>query len=282
MAHWKELVGVGPVDLRIAALGPEPEVGPLLQMFRQGAKHEGLSLHLEHIEVPKSEFREALGHLASIGVRGVSVSGPLKVDAAMVAERFFVSTQALGVANTLLLENGIWAQNTEVAAVTELIRGLEAGTALILGAGPGARSVVGALMQAGWKVRLWNRNAVRARPLLTMMQRYGQVELMPTPDPAGCRLIVNATPLGSKPGEEPPLQWAHVARGATVLDLVYRRVATEFLRQARVRGLRAIDGRQLLAEQAAISFEWWVGHPVAREPMREALGLRAVSPTLPN
>lgn len=276
MVHWSDLRKKDGVDLRIALIGSDSEVQPFDLMLSAAARHERLALDVAHVAVGRGELRDALGHLAAVGVRGVGISGPLKVDAAMAAERFFVSTQALGVANTLLLESGVWAQNTEVAAVTECTRSLEPGAALVLGAGSGARSVVGALVQSGWKVRLWNRNAVRARPLLTMMERYGSVAMVAAPDPAGCRLVVNATPLGAKAGEEPPLEWAHIARGTTVLDLVYRRVATEFLRKASVRGLPTIDGRQLLAEQAALSLEWWLGRTVSRDPLRQALGLRSV------
>lgn len=278
MTYWKDLVRGEAKDLRVAMIGHAEDIQPFLEMFRASGRHEKVRLDLEHVDVPRAEFQPAMDHLASIGFRGAGVSGPLKVDAARVAERFFVSSQSLGVANTLLLENGIWAQNTEVAAFEAMVRPLPPGTALVLGSGAGARSVVGALMHAGWKVRLWNRNSNHARPLLTMMMRYGEVERMPNPDPAGCSLIVNATPVGKRAGEKPPLEWGHIARGSSVVDLVYRRVSTEFLREARSRGLNAIDGRQLLAEQAALSFEWWVGRSISRDPMLEALGLKVARP----
>ena len=194
------------------------------------------------------------------------------MDAARVAERFFVSEHAVGVANTLKFEGGVFAQNTEVAGVMEVVRDLVPATALVLGTGHAARSVVTALLQVGWKVHLWNRNALRSRPLKMMMLRYGEVKLASTPNPAGCRLVVNATPLGAKAGEHPPVEWKNASRGTVVLDLVYRSVATEFLREASLRGFKTIDGRVLLAEQAGLSLEWLLDKPVAREPLRQALG----------
>ncbi|MEY3429344.1 MAG: hypothetical protein RI930_171, partial [Pseudomonadota bacterium] len=46
--------------------------------------------------------------------------------------------------------------------------------ALVLGTGHGARSVVLGLMDGGWKVKIWNRNAARARMLRALFARYGE------------------------------------------------------------------------------------------------------------
>ena len=105
------------------------------------------------------------------------------------------------------------------------------------------------------------------------MLRWGEVHVEPNADPAGCHLIVNATPMGKKAGEQPPVVWEHSARGTVALDLVYRRVATEFIREARRRGFKGIDGRELLAEQTAECMEWLIGREVPRQPLQRALGL---------
>ena len=271
--HWSQLGALPTAGIRIAVIGGEQEVQPFVDMFVAGMRAEGAVGTALPIEVDGSEFEACVSHLVACGFAGAAiVAGPLKVDAARVAERFFVVEHAVGVANTLKFEGGVFAQNTEVAGVMEVVRDLVPATALVLGTGHAARSVVTALLQLGWKVHLWNRNALRSRPLKMMMLRYGEVKLASTPNPAGCRLVVNATPLGAKAGEHPPVEWKNASRGTVVLDLVYRSVATEFLREASLRGFKTIDGRVLLAEQAGLSLEWLLDKPVAREPLRQALG----------
>jgi shikimate 5-dehydrogenase len=127
-----------------------------------------------------------------------------------------------------------------------------------------------ALIDTGWKVRVWSRSALKARPMMTLLQRYGPIELAPTADPVGCSLIVNATLLGLRAGELPPINMNHAQRGSTVVDLVVRRVSTELIRAANLRGLKTVDGREIVVEQAAQALEWWTGAEIPREAMRAA------------
>lgn len=243
-------------------------------MFKAALKEMGIPAQVIALQPTSDEFGQCIDHLTEQGFTGVSVGNPFKPLGAKLASKFFLVKHSMGLANALTLGPSVYAQNTEVSGFMKLISDLEPGTALVLGAGQGARSVITALFESGWQVRLWNRNALRARPLLTLFQRYGKIELLPQPDPSGCSLVVNATPLGAKAGEQPPLQWTRCKPHTVASDLVYRNVATEFLRQASLRGFKAIDGRELLTEQAALALEWWSGKPVPREPMRAAVGLK--------
>ena len=67
-------------------------------------------------------------------------------------------------------------------------------------------------------------------------------------------LVVNATPLGMS--GYPGLQFdvTVLPLHATVFDMVTAPIETEFLRSAQRRGLAAIDGLTMLAEQGAMAF----------------------------
>lgn len=114
---------------------------------------------------------------------------------------------------------------------------------------------------------------MRSRLLQTTLKAFGEVDVLPNANPTGCSLIINATTLGKRAGEKPPVDWTFIRRDTTVMDLVYRRVPTELLRDAQLRGLPTIDGRQLVVEKAALSLEWWLGQPVDRAPMNLAASL---------
>ncbi len=271
---WKRLEPTEEPTVRIAVVGATLADSLLPEILKAGLP-EGCEII--SLEVTSEEIEECIHHLHAIGFKGVAISHPHKVAAARLAQRFFSVKHAMGVANALVFEGGIWGQNNEVASIQSLLRDVEPNTALLLGAGSGARSVAVALLDAGWKVRLWNRNGMRSRLLQSTIKRFGEIDLVPNANPTGCTLIVNATSVGRRAGEKLPVDWSYVRRGTTVMDLVYRRVPTELLREAGLRGLRTIDGRHIVAEKAALSLEWWLGHPVDRAPLLLAAGLRAPS-----
>jgi len=130
------------------------------------------------------------------------------------------------------------------------------------------------LFECGWRIRVWNRHVIRSRPMAMAFETYGKIDLASQADPAGCSLVVNATPIGTKAGEQPPVKWTSAGSRTTAIDFVYRGVATEFLRSAAQRGFRTVDGRELMVEQAALALEWWLSQPVPREPMYDAIGFR--------
>jgi shikimate dehydrogenase len=274
MAVWQELRARPEAQVRIAVVGHQVDLSLYPLVMTAGFESAGIASQVVMLDVPKTDFDACIHHLDELGFRGISVANPYKVDAARIAERFWVARFSLGTANALMMENGIFAQNTEVPAIMAILENLAPTTALIMGTGHAARSVAGALYQCGWKVRVWNRNANKTRVMQTLFKRFGELEMAPNPDPSGCKLIVNATPLGAKAGEQPPLMWARVQPKTVCFDLVFRRVPTEFLRTATMRGLKAIDGRELFVEQCGLAMDWWAGRKIDRAPMRAIIGLR--------
>lgn len=85
-------------------------------------------------------------------------------------------------------------------------------------------------------------------------------------------LLINATPLGTKEGDERsaiPLEG--LKKGMAVYDLVYAR-ETALIKAAEEKGLIAINGLGMLVNQAALAFEIWTGKPFdeVREVMKDA------------
>lgn len=270
---WRELGPDKQGRLRIAVVGEGADAALIPTMLTAALKEMEVPSQVVSFELRSEEFTECIQHLAACGVKGVSVGNPHKPIAAKLAKDFFQVKHALGVANALTLGLDIYGQNTEVPAFVHRIADFKPATALVMGSGRAARSVVMGLFELGWQVRLWNRSAMRTKPFLTLFQRYGKIEMATMADPSGCAMIVNATPLGARAGEQAPVKWTYAKAHTVAVDLVYRNVATEFLRQAMQRGFKTVDGRELLVEQTALALEWWTGKPVPREPMMRAAGI---------
>jgi shikimate dehydrogenase len=86
-------------------------------------------------------------------------------------------------------------------------------------------------------------------------------------------LVVNATSLGLKPGDEPPWDSAvfDLRQAAAVYDMIYRPAETPLLARARGVGCRVANGLGMLLYQGAKALELWSGRSAPVEVMREAL-----------
>lgn len=84
-------------------------------------------------------------------------------------------------------------------------------------------------------------------------------------------VVVNATPLGTDPGEEDPFPADAWLSCLAAVDLVYNPFLTPFLRKAVSRGIPSADGLDMLAVQAVRAFEIWNGFEVPRKTEDEAV-----------
>ncbi len=230
-------------------------------------KLHGLNAEYRKEGVQPDEFAEFVTHLREHGYVGCNVTVPHKqrsLELAQPDER----AKAVGAANTLWLDGEtLRATNTDVegflanldAATPGWDRGLE--SAMVLGAGGGARAVVYALIQREvQRIYVVNRTIERAEALAkqfgSRVHPIGWDEI--TGLLGGCGLLVNTTTLGMT--GQPPLEInLRCPDSLVVTDLVYAPLTTGILAAARERGLRTADGLGMLLHQAVRGFELWFG-----------------------
>jgi shikimate dehydrogenase len=215
----------------------------------------------QRLPVPPHLFAETVRALPAAGFAGANVTIPHKQAALAVATDATPTAERIGAANTLTFAAGrIEAENTDAPG---LIAALPARprTALVLGAGGGARAAVAALRDAGADVAVWNRTAARARRLAA------ELGATAVDRPEGADLLVNCTAVGLEDPDQSPVD---AIAWATVVDLVYGARETALVRAARAAGARAVDGLEVLVQQGALSFERWTGRPAPIEAMRAA------------
>jgi shikimate dehydrogenase len=216
--------------------------------------------------------------------RGCNITMPLKLAALDHVQKpqdpsFPVEPVNLAVAR----DNLIIGFNTDVLGVMEPLSklGLEpsaitndASSAVVLGAGGALYPVVWTLLSLGFaNIFLVARDPAKVATYLgsrngvTISHRYWG-----DPLPA-CSLLINATPLGMEGFEALPYDATSVEAGGTVFDLVYRPLETALLRDARLSGLRTVDGLQMLVAQAAPSFAQFFGRSPPRQFDGELRGM---------
>jgi shikimate dehydrogenase len=177
----------------------------------------------------------AVAALRTLGFAGANVTIPHK--RAVVAACDEADGDAV---NTLVFRDGrVLGFNTD----KEILAGIRAETACLIGAGGAAAALAPALPA---DTRTFARSG--AWP----------------PDASGCDLIVNATPVRDELLVRPePHQ--------VVVDLAYGPGETALVAAARAAGCEVVDGLEALVRQGAASFRLWTGLEPPVDVMRAAV-----------
>jgi shikimate dehydrogenase len=223
------------VTTNVALLGHpvSHSLSPRMQNAAFAAAHLDWHYSAFDVDDPVAAVR-ALGEL---GFAGTNVTIPHKQ--AVVAACDEADGDAV---NTLIFRDGrVVGVNTD----REILTGIPARTACLIGAGGAAQTLMPALPA---DTRVFSRSA--AWP----------------PDATGCDLIVNATPVRDELLVEP-----HA--GQVVVELAYSPdgADTALVAAARAAGCDVVDGLEALVRQGAKAFELWTGIPAPVSVMRAAV-----------
>jgi 3-dehydroquinate dehydratase/shikimate dehydrogenase len=213
----------------------------------------------------------------ALGVQGVSITIPYKVDLFQRADEVDELSRKIGAVNTYRRDGLRWeARNTDVSGfLAPLARRLDVRGArvAILGTGGAARAVAVALGSAGGVVTVYGRNRGKAKDVAALAG--GNSSALPVA-PNSWDVLVNTTPVGMFPDvDETPFEGAF--DGRVVYDLVYNPMETRLLREAVAAGCDVIGGLDMLVAQAEDQSAWWTGQRPPAGLMREA-ALRALNP----
>ena len=212
----------------------------------------------------------------ALGVQGVSITIPYKVDLFQRADDVDELGTKVGAVNTYRRDGLRWeARTRSISGFLAPLAGrlnLRGARAAILGTGGAARAVAVALASAGSAITVYGRNRGRAKTVAALCG--GDAAAFPVA-PASWDLLVNTTPVGMFPNvDETPFEGTF--DGRVVYDLVYNPMDTRLMKEAAAAGCDVIGGLDMLVAQAEDQSEWWLGRRPPAGLMRDA-ALRAVS-----
>ena len=271
---------MSPAPERLVLLGHP--LGHTLSPTIQNAalRAAGIELTYVALDVPASALDETIERLRASRASG-NVTIPYKERVRDACDRLTATAHRVGAVNTfwIAVDGALVGDNTDVegfsaAAATLLGDPPPHARVALLGAGGGAAAVLHAI--EGWpdvRVRVYSRTAARSDSLARRFPEVATVATTAADAVRDATLVVNATPIGLR-DDSMPVDLALVPRDAAILDLVYAAGETAFVRAARARGQRALDGLTMLVEQGAAAFQRWFGQPADRGAMWAALGLR--------
>lgn len=233
---------------------------------------------------PKDEhaFERLILSCRSNGIKGLNITAPFKAQALALADTVAESARHCGSANVLTFDDDgyVHAQSTDGYGLIRAFQlqapdcDLKSGPVVIMGAGGASRAAVAAMLEAGSpEVRIVNRTLARAEELVFAFQTdQSHIHLTGKEKTISFRQKVTAFELtevdrafsdavaviNAASGGPLPLFNA-LDDNATIMDMTYRPLKTNWLKAAEERGLKTVDGLNMLIEQARPSFQAFYG-----------------------
>jgi shikimate dehydrogenase len=260
---------------RLVLLG-HPIAHSLSPLFQNAAlRHAGLPHEYVALDVSPTDLAYTLYTLRHANAAG-NITIPHTTAAYALCDALTDTARDVGAINTFwYIRDTLYGDNTDVggftAAAQHLIGPPRANLHItLIGAGGAAAAVAAATSH--WPnatLTIWNRTPAAAHALA---QRFAHTRVNTNLAQAvtDTDLVVNATPIGLY-DDNIPMDITTLPPTAAVLDLVYKRGETPFVRAARAAGHPAADGLRMLIEQGALAFHRWFDTPPNHSAMWEAV-----------
>lgn len=220
----------------------------------------------EAFDVVPEHAVAAIDAMRILGIAGMSITMPHKELVMAALDEVHPTAAMVRAVNTVMrVGDRLVGHNTDGVGCVDALRAAQADltSVAVLGAGATARAVIAALVHEGAQVAVANRSATRQSDAVAIGNavRANSTVAIGLHDSGQCATIINTTPQGMAgvAQDSTPLEAESLAAHHTVLDAVYHPLETVFLRQARARGARIVDGVSMLCAQAARQQELWLG-----------------------
>lgn len=214
-------------------------------------------------------FLPAIFSLANI--RGALITMPHKVTTLPLLDEISVAASIAGACNAVKRDDagrlvGDMFDGEGFARGVERKGQAIAGKSILVVGSGGVGSAIAASLAARMPrlLRIFDVNPASSAALQKRLQaHYPSLDVVTgSNDPEGCDIVVNATPLGMKPGDPMPVDVGRIAPAAFVGEVVMMQETTAFLDAAIRRGCRVQLGIDMLFEQIPAYLEFF-GFPSA-------------------
>ena len=199
-------------------------------------------------------------------LRGALVTMPHKVTTAALVDELTTTAQIAGACNAVLhrpdgsLLGDMFDGAGFVRGVERKGRTIAGARALVVGCGGVGSAIAASLAAAGLAgIGLFDPVEASAAALGGRLQQHYPALHVATGsnDPGGYDIVVNATPLGMRPGDPLPVDPARIGDGSFVGEVVMKEEHTPLLRAAMARGCTVQVGTDMLFEMIPAYLEFF-------------------------
>ncbi|MEO5371300.1 MAG: shikimate dehydrogenase [Magnetococcus sp. DMHC-1] len=251
-------------------------------MHNLALSYLGVNARYLAFHVKPSHLNDAVRGFVAQGVLGFNSTLPHKEALLKLMDWVDDEAMLMGAVNTVRIEpdGRLLGYNTDaygfqMAMEMNFPKHMLGAEVVVLGAGGAARGVVTGLANGGvQRITVANRTLSRAEHLLDSLTgpNLARVDRRATPlEPhklslETCKLLVNTTSAGMHGESFQAVDLHRLPPDAVVVDIIYTPARTPFLQAAQNRGLKILNGLDMLVHQGARSFYIWTGQqmPVSR------------------
>ena len=238
-------------------------------------KYKFLDCSYDKKKVEKKDLINIVNQVRKGEISGVNITVPFKKEIIELLDQVKGSAELAQSVNTLVKEgNKVCGYNTDIEGFRDSLNDdyveFNDKKIFILGAGGVAPSILEAFVNTANKIYISNRTIKKAKELkqvgdLSLDLLNKNENIIQVIDwgkmPEICDIVVNTTSVGLKKDENLTLDFSEYEKRKKVLfyDLIYNPKETNFLKDARLRGNKTMNGKMMFLYQAMYSFQKWTG-----------------------
>ena len=227
-----------------------------------------MTLFTKKKKVEKEDLESIVKQVRNDELKGINITVPFKNEIIPFLDRLdnvALSTQSV---NTLFkVKNEVWGYNTDVEGFDDSLTGdnieYNNKNIFILGAGGVTSSIIYNLIFTANKIYISNRTKKKAEQLKRFTDLTGkEIEIIDWGQtPKACDLVINTTSVGLTKDENLGIDFKDYKNNKDVLfyDIIYNPEETNFLKDARLRDNKTMNGKMMFLHQARIAFQIWTG-----------------------
>ncbi|MDF2504478.1 shikimate dehydrogenase [Clostridium sp.] len=226
----------------------------LYKILKMDARYDLFEIKKENLEIDFKGLKEK-------GIKGLNVTIPYKVDIMKYLDDVSIQASEIGAVNTVCFQdNKIIGHNTDYYGFGRMLAKndipVKNKRIVVLGAGGAAKAVIQFFIDSNAsEVLLVSRDVKKAAQNFKNVKiiNYDELSLLKQGD-----VIVNCTPCGMYPKiENSPIDESCIGRFSSAVDLIYNPKETLFLKFAREKGIKSVNGLYMLVGQAIVAEELW-------------------------
>ena len=227
----------------------------------------------EKKKVEKKDLKDIVDQVRSGQIKGLNITVPFKKEIIDLLDCVHGDALLTQSVNTLCKVNKeVHGYNTDTEGFKESLQDgsidYENKNIFILGAGGVTSSILKAFVGTAKKIYVTNRTKKKAEELkklgdisIAALQREKEtIEVIDWgKKPKVCDIVINTTSVGLKKDENLDLEFEDYENNKDVLfyDLIYNPRETNFLKNAKLRDNRTMNGKMMFLWQAKIAFKIW-------------------------
>jgi len=258
-----------------------------LSPIMHNAAFEHLNLDFVYVafRIKKSELKNAIVVMKSLGVHGLNVTMPHKKAVMEYLDEVDPTARFIDAVNTILNDGGrLVGYNTDGIGALKALKkngiSLKGKKLVLLGAGGAGKAIAFHAAQEVEELKILNRTPQKAEELAESLRRGpnrkvtagGLSSELMKEELSDADVLINASSVGMHPDVDASLVDPNWLRpDFCVMDIVYKPVVTKLARDAKISGAKVVSGIDMLVYQGAASFEIWVNRPAPVEAMKSAI-----------